>query len=93
MKWYKIVLNANELIKQLDRKIIVDFVALMVKYDARQNLGLYNKNYEPNPASEITYINSCPDEISEQIKITFSKLFPIEIAAPSTEELFKLLGT
>jgi hypothetical protein len=92
MKWYKIVLNANDLIKQLDKNIIVDFVALMVKYNAHPNLSLYNKNYEPNPASEITYIIRCPVEISEQIKITFSKLFPIEISTPAEEGIFKLLG-
>lgn len=93
MKSYKIVLSGDNLRSNLDRKIIVDFVSLLVKFGVETDIALYSKNVETRPLTERTYFITCPEELSANVKHTYEKIFPIEIDQPKLEDLTKLLGT
>ena len=92
MKWYKITFVSFELKKQLDKKLIKDFIALLVKLDTPVGLAMHTLPEDYMYPDKLNYYFSAPDDIADKLKTIFDQTSFSEIPAPDINKLNIMLG-
>ncbi|HMN25520.1 MAG TPA: hypothetical protein PL018_15585 [Ignavibacteriaceae bacterium] len=93
MKWYKVTLLNFELSKQLDRKIIGDFIRFLIKQGSPPGLAMYTSTTENITLGEMHYYFSSPEELSILFNECLTGFHLREIPEPKINSLHTILGS
>jgi hypothetical protein len=93
MIWYKVTLVDFEIKDQLDKKLIKDFISLLVKLDTPVGLAMHTLPEDNLFPDKLIYYFSVPAILAINFRLLFIQYSVIEVPDLDLNKLKTVLGT